>query len=69
MDTSEVIVQMVNDLLYVGPQDFTQTYAPTMLLLCEIALMKASATARLAGGTLNWYNVHDYLLIMSARHS
>lgn len=46
----EAAIQIIYDLLYVGPQVFGQTYDPAIFPLCERALMRASAAARLAGG-------------------
>ncbi len=43
-------MQIAYDLLYVGPQDFGQTYDPAMLPICERELTRASAVARFAGG-------------------
>lgn len=43
-------MQAAYDLLYVGPQDFGQTYDPPIFPVWDMELMKAIATARLAGG-------------------
>lgn len=58
MHDNEAAIQIAYDLLYVGPHAFTQTYDPTILPLCEVALINASATARLAGGLETVDDIH-----------
>jgi hypothetical protein len=50
MHNSAAVAQMAYDFEYDGPQDFAQANAPNMLPFCDTVLIRANATARLAGG-------------------